>query len=579
MPGTWGPLTHQPTFGAGTMLLLTDGRVMCQNSGTNKWWRLTPDMNGNYVNGVWSAIADGPNAPLYFASAVLRDGRVFVAGGEYNNGATAELLAAEIYNSITNTWSVLPTPPGWTAIGDAPACVLPDGRVMIGSIFDSRCAIYDPVTNTWAAAANKNNSSSSEETWTLLPDQTILTVNCPGHPGTQKYDIAANQWINCGNTPVDLVEPASIEIGPAVLLPDGRIFAIGATNHTALYTMPPNSNQPGTWTNGPTFPLPAGVAALGAKDAPCCLLPNGLVLCIAGPVDGVSGDYLSPTYFFEFTPRTNTLAAIANPPTSSGPPYVGRFMLLPTGQVLFANGSTNIQVYTPIGAPDPVWKPNIVSVPTSLVRGHTYTLFGRQINGLSQAVAYGDDATMATNYPLVRLRSTGTGHVFYCRTFNHSTLNVNTGTVIHSTQFVVPAGAELGTAEITVVANGIASDPVHVTVSLVKKIEIKELKVEIKELEVLKEVGGGPSPASVEALGTDLLAVVRMLAERADQAAAEAENGKQPFIQQEERPQIGETALGTVFPASNPKKRHPEQEQMSEVYPPPLPPSNRKKDR
>jgi hypothetical protein len=94
MPGTWSPLTHQPTFGAGTMLLLTDGTVMCQNSGTNQWWKLTPDINGNYVNGAWAALANGPNAPLYFASAVLRDGRVFVAGGEYNNGVTADLLAA-----------------------------------------------------------------------------------------------------------------------------------------------------------------------------------------------------------------------------------------------------------------------------------------------------------------------------------------------------------------------------------------------------------------------------------------------------------------------------------------------------
>jgi hypothetical protein len=277
MPGTWSPLAHQPSFGAGTMLLLTDGSVMCQNSGTNHWWKLTPDITGNYLNGTWSALADGPNAPLYFASAVLRDGRVFVAGGEYNNGATAELLAAEIYNPVTNAWTALATPPGWTAIGDASSCVFPDGRVMIGSIFDSRCAVYDPVANTWTATANKNNASSSEETWTLLPDQTILTANCPGHPATQKYVIAANQWVNCGNTPFDLVEAASIEIGPAVLLPDGRVFAVGATNHTALYTMPPNSNQPGTWGNGPTFPLPAGVANLGAKDAPGCLLPNGLV--------------------------------------------------------------------------------------------------------------------------------------------------------------------------------------------------------------------------------------------------------------------------------------------------------------
>jgi hypothetical protein len=534
------------------------------------------------VNGTWSALADGPNAPLYFASAVLRDGRVFVAGGEYNNGAQVELLAAEIYNPVTNVWTVLGTPAGWTAIGDAASCVFPDGRVMLGYLFDQRCAIYDPVANTWAAAANKNNTSSSEETWTLLPDQTILTANCPGHPGTQKYVIAANHWVNCGNTPFDLVEAASIEIGPAVLLPDGRVFAVGATNHTALYTMPPNSNQPGTWANGPTFPLPAGVANLGAKDAPGCLLPNGLVLCIAGPVDGVSGDYLSPTYFFEFNPSTNTLSAIANPPTNGGPPYVGRFILLPSGQVLFANGSSNVQVYTPTGSPQPMWKPNITSVPATLVRGRTYTLNGRQINGLSQAVAYGDDATMATNYPIVRLRSIATGHIVYCRTFNHSTLAVNTGTVIHHTQFSVPAGAELGAADITVVANGIASDPVRVTVSLLKKLEVKELKVEIKEFDIVAAPG-----AEISGIHPDLLSVVRMLAERADKAAAEAEAAEaegamQPFIQEHERPEVGEAAIGPIFPASNPTKKEPvvkEAEERSDTPGPLLPPSSPKKRR
>lgn len=31
MPGTWTPLVNQPTFPASTMLLLTDGTVMCQD--------------------------------------------------------------------------------------------------------------------------------------------------------------------------------------------------------------------------------------------------------------------------------------------------------------------------------------------------------------------------------------------------------------------------------------------------------------------------------------------------------------------------------------------------------------------
>ena len=56
MPGTWQPLTNPPAFLASTMLLLTDGTVMCQESASTNWWCLTPDIWGDYVNGTWSQL-------------------------------------------------------------------------------------------------------------------------------------------------------------------------------------------------------------------------------------------------------------------------------------------------------------------------------------------------------------------------------------------------------------------------------------------------------------------------------------------------------------------------------------------
>lgn len=179
----------------------------------------------------------------------------------------------------------------------------------------------------------------------------------------------------------------------------------------------------------------------------------------------MSGNYHGPTYFFEFDPVENALHRVPDPPTSGGAPYLGRLILLPTGQALFANGSTNVQAYTPTGTPDSSWKPNITSVPTTLVCGDTYTLRGRQISGLSQAVSYGDDASMATNYPIVRVQNLHTNHISYCRTSGHSTLGVNTGSVVHHTGFTVPVNAEPGPSTICVVANGIASDPTRVIVN------------------------------------------------------------------------------------------------------------------
>ena len=147
MAGTWTTLVNAPPAAVATTLLLTDGSVLAQGVSTNHWYRLRPDGNGSYVNGTWSTLASSVHAPLYYASGVLRDGRVIVAGGEYDAGALVWLLNVELYDPLANTWTTLPTPAGWTRIGDAPGCVLPDGRFLLGQVGTRRTAIYDPASN------------------------------------------------------------------------------------------------------------------------------------------------------------------------------------------------------------------------------------------------------------------------------------------------------------------------------------------------------------------------------------------------------------------------------------------------
>ena len=62
------------------------------------------------------------------------------------------------------------------------------------------------------------------------------------------------------------------------------------------------------------------------------------------------------------------------------------------------------------------------------------------------------------------ISNNSSGHVFYARTHNHSSMGVATGPKIVSTTFDVPLTAETGTSSLVVVANGIASTPVSVTV-------------------------------------------------------------------------------------------------------------------
>jgi hypothetical protein len=144
-------------------------------------------------------------------------------------------------------------------------------------------------------------------------------------------------------------------------------------------------------------------------------------------------------------------------PTTVG---FGSLIVMPTGEVLVAGNAA----YTSTGTYKSSWAPKITSFPATVKRGSTYKISGQQFNGLSQAAAYGDEFGTATNYPLVRITNQSTGHVFYAKTHDHSSMGVATGKATVSTNFDVPAGMETGASSLVVVANGIPSKAVSITV-------------------------------------------------------------------------------------------------------------------
>lgn len=120
----WQGLTNSPPFNPGPMFLLTDGTVIVQDLGSTEagspnWWRLAPNSSGNYVDGTWSRLASLPAAyaPNDFAAAVLPDGRLAVAGGEYNNSVRADTNRGAIYDPLKNTWTTISHRPVGRATG------------------------------------------------------------------------------------------------------------------------------------------------------------------------------------------------------------------------------------------------------------------------------------------------------------------------------------------------------------------------------------------------------------------------------------------------------------------------------
>ncbi len=429
---------------------------MAQGGGDSDWWKLTPDNTGSYVNGTWSKLASLPTGyvPDAFASAVLADGRLVIVGGEYNNGAFALTNQGAIYDPAANTWTTLTPPSGWSYIGDSPSLVLPNGHFIVGNKLTKQMAELDPATLTWRSVKSAGKSDfNAEEGWTLLPTGNILTYDVKNAPNSEIYSLAASAWTSAGSTVVDLHSPSPFgcinygpngslcyyppgEVGPAILRPDGTVFATGSYSnggsgpgHTAIYSATAG------WTAGPDFPN-----GDNAGDSFAVLLTNGDVL-VEGD-SGISYVYNGTTF-------------------KAGPAVPGSLMLLPTGQVL-VGGS---EVYNSTGTYQASWAPTIKTVPTTVVRGTTYKITGTQFNGLSQAAAFGDEYQTATNYPLVRITNNSTGHVFYAKTHGHSTMAVATGSKIVSTNFDVPASTETGASTLVVIANGIPSTPVSITVN------------------------------------------------------------------------------------------------------------------
>jgi hypothetical protein len=457
-PGTLTPLAHRAPTGDEVGFLLTDGTVLVQGGNDSDWYKLTPDINGSYLNGTWSRMANLPAgySPYAFASAVLANGKVVIIGGEYNFGQFAFTNLGAIYDPQANTWTPIDPPAGWDFIGDSQSVVLPSGKFLVGRKFDTQMAQLDPSTMTWTAVSSTGKSDwFSEEGWTLMPNGTILTADVLNNPNSEHYVPAEGRWVQDGSTIALLQGPPELgciqgkwgdycppgEIGPAILRPDGSVFATGAlhigsaTGHTAVYRPGPSVDDPGVWTPGPDFPN-----GDDAGDDFAALLTNGNVL-----VQGNSGR------LYEYDGSNFNTG-----PFSGG----GPLLVLPTGEVL-VGGS---YIYTPSNQNyNPSWAPHLYMGNGSILqRGKSYTIPGQRFNGMSQAAAFGDEFESSTNYPLVRITMQGTHHVFYCRTHDHSTMGVQTGNNLTATHVDIPATMETGAATFEVVANGIPSPKVLV---------------------------------------------------------------------------------------------------------------------
>ena len=241
----WKALKNAPPFSPGTMLLASDGTVLVHAEppagGTSKWYKLTPDSKGSYVNGTWSQLPSMPGGynPLYFASAILPDGRMIVEGGEYLGGTPAWTNKGAIDNPVTNKWRSVAPPLGWTNIGDAQSNVLANGTFILSQacqncttsspILTSDAALFNATGRNWLTIPGQGkNDPNDEESWTLEPNGQLLTVDTWLTPTTELFTPVSLNWSFAGNTPKSPINTPAAETGPSIVMPGGNTFVVGA---------------------------------------------------------------------------------------------------------------------------------------------------------------------------------------------------------------------------------------------------------------------------------------------------------------------------------------------------------------
>ncbi len=433
-------------FGDDPSMLISGRRILAGNIFNNSTFIYSVDTNS------WTQAAT-----KVYNDRSDEEGWTALAGGGiltydlFHSVATGQGYA-ERYDTAQNTWTAI-SPADGSARGVLPVLTSPalgfelgpsmrlqDGRAfVIGA--NQHTALYNPKSNNWAAGPDIQSTLSNpfgsirhanfgadDAPAALLPNgHVLLAADAGPNPISQNGDTATGSAIisNIASTAgLQLTWPVFQADGNSNVIPPNTIITSIDSRHQIHI-----SNN----------------AAASAQQI-------GLVF---------GGIFQNPTKLFDFDPKENTIS-LATPPLNdpnlpTAPAFVSRMLVLPNGQVLFNDGLGNqLYAYTPKGSASQAYLPVIERVQ----RGEdgVFTLTGRQLNGPSDASAYGDDAQSNENFPIVRLQNSS-GLVFYCRSTDWTSTNV--GNIPHeSVKFTLNPAVTPGVYQLIVSAGGISSSPV-----------------------------------------------------------------------------------------------------------------------
>lgn len=189
------------------------------SSGAKPFWENAPGM---------------AEARLEHTMTQLQDGRILIAGGFTHPAVPIALESAEIWDSITNKFTLVA--PMNSRRARHTATLLKNGNVVVtggynGSIETNSMEVYDPIANTWTLLPETMKVGRMYHAAVVLPNGTLLTASgcCDQAYGTAETTAVASTMplfplvVKTTKTPMSILH-AGVTL---TLLPDDRPLLVG----------------------------------------------------------------------------------------------------------------------------------------------------------------------------------------------------------------------------------------------------------------------------------------------------------------------------------------------------------------
>jgi len=306
------------------------------------------------TSGTWLPVADMSESRGGHEAVLLRSGLVLVIGGIIqNDNAIDSLSSTELFNPRSGSW--IPTGSMHDARADFASALIRGGKVLVAggfkeirsSVFRLATAeLFNTRTGTWHSTGQMKVSRAAH-TMTLLRNGKVLVSGGYAedspfvHSSAELYDPRTGIWTPTGSMNIARASHT------ATLLDDGRVLVVGGQGFGALDTAELYNPHTGKWNPAASLNTPRG-------DHSAVKLRDGTVL-VSG---GASNTVCCSSFFIDSAERYDPKTDTWRPAGYMNTPRFGHQSIeLSTGKVLITGGA-GCCMTSPLGE-DPVPIPNV----------------------------------------------------------------------------------------------------------------------------------------------------------------------------------------------------------------------------